>query len=167
MEDSLPVQQHTTKTRYLLDPPQTLIPLALEHPPLRPPSPHPPSQSPPLKILIIGTAIAGFVLATLLLLLHSSQPAEKNSHITLLERLPVPLRDKGEGSDIRGVGVDVIRKLGQETAIRASTTGEEGVRIVDERDGVWAEFGVDRTRAAQTGTSDITILRGRLARICL
>jgi hypothetical protein len=68
-------------------------------------------------------------------------------------------------STFRGAGVMIIRKLGLETVIRASTTGEEGVQWVDGENRVWATFPADKSGRMQTPASDIEILRGRLAEI--
>lgn len=62
-------------------------------------------------------------------------------------------------------GIEILGKLGVEDRVRAATTGEEGVRIVDERNRVWAEMAADKTGRVQTGTSDVEILRGRLTEI--
>lgn len=117
----------------------------------------------PLNILIIGCSIAGPTLASFLL----SFPGEASSrpHITVLERSST-VRAEGQNIDVRGAGVAVIRKLGLEGAIRASTTGEEGVQLVDDKNGIWAQFAADKTGKTQTPTSDIEILRGRLAQLC-
>ncbi|KAK3674727.1 hypothetical protein LTR78_005449 [Recurvomyces mirabilis] len=117
----------------------------------------------PLNILIVGLGIAGPSLASLLLL-DPTQAAEEKPQITILERSS-ELRSTGQSVDVRGVGVDVIRRLGLETAIRASTTGEEGVQFVDESNAIWAQMAADKSGKVQTGTSDIEILRGRLASI--
>ena len=118
----------------------------------------------PLKILIIGNGIAGPTLATFLLLSDSLSAREK-PHITIVERAPVQ-RSQGQNIDIRGAGINIIRKLGLETAIRQSTTGEEGVQWVDDNNAVWASIDADRTGKTATPTADIEILRGRLAELC-
>ena len=117
----------------------------------------------PLSILIVGCGVAGPTLASFLLL--SDLPAKEKPHITILERAPF-LRAQGQNIDVRGAGVTVIRKLGLESAIRAAVTGEEGAQFVDANNQVWAQFSADKTGKVQTGTSDIEILRGRLAEIC-
>ena len=117
----------------------------------------------PLSILIIGCGIAGPTLASFLLL--SPLPPHEKPHITILERSSSP-RAQGQNIDIRGAGASVIRKLGLESAIRSSTTGEEGVQFVDRDNRVWAAFAADKSGRVQTGTSDIEIVRGRLAEIC-
>ncbi|KAK6437540.1 hypothetical protein LTR95_006264 [Oleoguttula sp. CCFEE 5521] len=119
-------------------------------------------MSPP-AILIVGSGIAGTTLASFLLLVPI--PASSKPHITILERASHP-RAQGQNIDIRGAGVAIIRKLGLESAIKANTTGEEGVHFVDERNRLIAEGPADKTGKVQTGTSDIEILRGTLAEIC-
>ncbi|KAI8161359.1 hypothetical protein K4K49_008922 [Colletotrichum sp. SAR 10_70] len=114
----------------------------------------------PLEILIVGCSIAGPTLANFLLLTET--PASEKSRITILERAPV-FRPQGQNVDVRGAGVTIIRKLGLEAAIRGATTGEEGVHFVDKNDQIWASFGADKSGRTQTPTSDIEILRGRMA----
>lgn len=118
----------------------------------------------PLSILIIGAGVAGPTLASFLLT-HKDIPPAQTPDITVLERSS-SLRAAGQNVDIRGAGVTVARKLGLEGAIRASVTGEEGVRFVDERNRICAEGPADRSGKVQTGTADIEILRGTLARLC-
>ena len=117
----------------------------------------------PVNILIIGCSVAGPTLATFLLL--SPLPASQKPHITVLERSSA-LRKEGQNVDIRGAGVTIIRKLGLEPVIRASTTGEEGVQLVDEDNRVWAAFAADKSGRTRSPTADIEILRGTLAEIC-
>jgi len=119
--------------------------------------------APPLKILIVGCSVAGPLLATCLLI--SDLPAAEKPQITILERAS-GVRTQGQNVDVRGAGVTIIKKLGIEGLIRASTTGEEGVQFVDEHNRVWAAFGADKTGKTSTPTADIEILRGRLAEIC-
>lgn len=113
-----------------------------------------------LDILVIGCSIAGPTLATFLLL--SPLPKTERPRIVILERSSI-LRSQGQNIDIRGAGVTIIRKLGLETIVRASTTGEAGVQWVDSKNCVVAQFAAASGRAP---TSDIEILRGRLADIC-
>ncbi|KAI5460508.1 oxidoreductase [Mariannaea sp. PMI_226] len=119
----------------------------------------------PVRILIVGCGIAGPALASFLLL--SGIPASQKPHITILERSEeVRAHLRGQNIDIRGAGVTLIRKLGIETLIRSSTTEEEGVQLVDKNNRVWSSNKADKTGKMQTPTSDIEILRGRLAEIC-
>ncbi|KAJ5389266.1 uncharacterized protein N7496_000334 [Penicillium cataractarum] len=119
----------------------------------------------PPRILIVGCGIAGPTLASFLLL--ADIPAAHKPHITILERESTRKAHlRGQNIDIRGSGVTIIRKLGLEAQIRASTTGEEGVQLVDENNHVWSQNRVDKSGEIQTPTSDIEILRGRLAELC-
>ncbi|KAF3762011.1 FAD/NAD(P)-binding domain-containing protein, partial [Cryphonectria parasitica EP155] len=114
------------------------------------------------NILIIGCSIAGPALATCLLL--SDLPADQQPHITVLERSP-GLRTEGQNIDIRGAGITIIRRLGIEKQIKARTTGEEGVRLVDMQNRIWAQFSADKSGKMSTPTADVEILRGTLAEI--
>lgn len=119
----------------------------------------------PANILIVGCGIAGPTLASFLLL--ADIPAASKPHVTILERETMRSAHlRGQNIDIRGAGVTIIRKLGLEAQIRASTTGEEGVQLVDEHNRVWSQNRVDKSGKMQTPTSDIEILRGRLAELC-
>ncbi|KAK3366252.1 oxidoreductase [Lasiosphaeria ovina] len=117
----------------------------------------------PLNILIVGCGIAGPTLATFLLL--SPVPATEKPRITIVERSSA-IRSQGQNIDIRGVGVAVIRKLGLEAAVRAATTGEEGVQWVTKENHVWASIPASGDAGFHSPTSDIEIMRGRLAEIC-
>ncbi|KAG9653599.1 2-polyprenyl-6-methoxyphenol hydroxylase-like oxidoreductase, partial [Aureobasidium melanogenum] len=113
-------------------------------------------------ILIVGCGIAGPVLASLLLSSH--KPIATLPHITILERNTAAL-GSGQNIDIRGVGKHVIEKLGLTQDIKRATTGEEGVKIVDANNRIWAQFPADKTGKVETGTSDVEVLRGRLAEL--
>jgi 2-polyprenyl-6-methoxyphenol hydroxylase-like FAD-dependent oxidoreductase len=117
---------------------------------------------PPPSLLIIGGGVAGTTLASLLLLLPL--PITSLPHITILERSSASC-SYGQNIDVRGTGIEILRKLGVEEQVRAATTGEEGVMIVDEKNRVWAQMAADKTGRVQTGTSDVEILRGRLTEI--
>jgi 2-polyprenyl-6-methoxyphenol hydroxylase-like FAD-dependent oxidoreductase len=117
---------------------------------------------PPPSILIIGGGVAGNALASLLLLLPL--PIPSLPHITVLERSSASC-SYGQNIDVRGTGIEILRKLGVEDQVRAATTGEEGVKIVDEKNRVWAQMAADKTGRVQTGTSDVEVLRGRLTEI--
>ncbi|KAK8070164.1 oxidoreductase [Apiospora phragmitis] len=120
----------------------------------------------PVEILIIGCGIAGPTLATFLCLIDD-MPAAQRPRITIVERASEHVTHaRGQNIDVRGVGVAVLRRLGIEGLVRRSTTGEAGVRLVDERNRVWAASAADRTGLSQTPTADIEILRGRLSEIC-
>ena len=118
----------------------------------------------PLNILVVGCGIAGSTLASFLLL-SDDLPAVDKPRVTILERSPSQ-RSQGQNIDIRGAGVTIIRKLGLESTIRASTTGEVGVQWVDAQNAVWAALGADKSGQTSTPTADIEILRGDLAELC-
>ncbi|KAH0396072.1 hypothetical protein KCU89_g9681, partial [Aureobasidium melanogenum] len=128
---------------------------------LRNSSPNTPTRQ---HILIVGCGIAGPVLTSLLLSSHNS--IATLPHITILERNTTAL-GSGQNIDIRGVGKHVIEKLGLTQEIKSATTGEEGVKFVDAKNRIWAQFAADKTGKVETGTSDVEILRGRLAEILL
>ncbi|KAG9567468.1 2-polyprenyl-6-methoxyphenol hydroxylase-like oxidoreductase, partial [Aureobasidium melanogenum] len=125
---------------------------------------HRSSTSSPTSILIVGCGIAGPVLASFLLSSHN--PIATLPHITILERNTAAL-GSGQNIDIRGVGKRIIEKLGLTQEIKRATTGEEGVKIVDATNRIWAQYAADKTGKVETGTSDVEILRGRLAEILL
>jgi 2-polyprenyl-6-methoxyphenol hydroxylase-like FAD-dependent oxidoreductase len=119
----------------------------------------------PPNILIVGCGIAGPTLASFLLL--ADIPAAQKPRITILERESTRSAHlRGQNIDIRGAGVTIIRKLGLEAQILASTTREEGVQLVDEYNRVWSQNRVDTSGKIQMPTSDIEVLRGRLAELC-
>lgn len=117
----------------------------------------------PQSILIVGCGCAGPALATFLLLAPESD-STKLPHITIVERTPA-LLSAGQNIDVRGTGMEIIRRLGLEDKVRSSTTGEEGVLIVDDSNETWAVNAADKTGKVQTGTSDCETLRGTLAAI--
>ena len=114
----------------------------------------------PLKVLISGAGIAGPVLA---FFLHRGTSAS----ITVLERAPAP-RTSGQNVDIRGVGLEVIQKMGLEARIRAAHTGEEGIRFVNSSGKTTATFPAPDDSSKQSFlTQEIEILRGDLSEILL
>jgi 2-polyprenyl-6-methoxyphenol hydroxylase-like FAD-dependent oxidoreductase len=85
------------------------------------------------KILIAGAGIAGTTTAYWL--------GRAGYNVTVVERCP-QLRTAGQGIDMEGPAVEVVRKMGLEETIRAKTTGEKGVAFVDEKNTVFATFDV-------------------------
>ncbi|KAF2231501.1 putative oxidoreductase [Viridothelium virens] len=108
-----------------------------------------------LRILICGASVAGPTLAYFL--------AGSGAKVTIVERAP-SLRKEGQNIDIRGVGIKVIRRMGVEDDIRKATTGEVGLRFVDERNKIRAEMPAEPGNS-NSATSEIEILRGQLAQI--
>lgn len=109
-----------------------------------------------LRILITGAGIAGPTLAFWL--------ARAGAHVTIVERAPV-LRAVGQNVDIRGVGLEIIRRMGFEETVRQNTTNEEGWAFVDAKNRTKALFGVDQSGKAESFTAETEILRGTLAKL--
>lgn len=85
------------------------------------------------KILITGASVAGPTLAYWL--------ARQGMLVTVVERAP-EFRDGGQTIDVRGAGKLVAQRMGLESAIRAKTTHEDGIRFVDAQDRTQAAFGI-------------------------
>lgn len=75
-----------------------------------------------LKILICGGGAAGNALAYWF--------TKQNHDVTVLERFP-SLRLTGLQIDIRGHGVEVLKRMGLEQAFRASAVQEQGLEFVN------------------------------------
>jgi 2-polyprenyl-6-methoxyphenol hydroxylase-like FAD-dependent oxidoreductase len=107
------------------------------------------------SILISGASIAGPTLASWL--------AASGWDVTVVERFD-HVREQGQNIDVRGVGRQVLRRMGLEDAVRAAHTGETGMDFVDERGRIVAAFagGTDDTAG---GTAELEILRGQFAKI--
>ncbi|OAA64570.1 Monooxygenase, FAD-binding protein [Niveomyces insectorum RCEF 264] len=118
----------------------------------------------PLDILIVGCSIAGPALASFVQLAPFTDG--NRPHITVIERTP-SVRPQGQSVDISGVGVTLLDKIGITAAVKASTTGEAGVQWVTADNRVRCEFrrASDTDTQRHNSTSDIEILRGRLAQI--
>jgi 2-polyprenyl-6-methoxyphenol hydroxylase-like FAD-dependent oxidoreductase len=110
---------------------------------------------PVTSVLIAGASIAGPALASWL---H-----RYGFEVTVVERA-AGLRTGGQNVDVRGAGREVARRMGLESAIRAATTGEAGVRFVDAADKTIASFAAG-TSDSDGPTAELEILRGDLARL--
>ncbi|KAF1346440.1 hypothetical protein EJ07DRAFT_160468 [Lizonia empirigonia] len=86
--------------------------------------------------------------------------------ITLIEKSPVP-RTAGQAVDIRGPGVDVIRKLGLEPEIKAKHTTETGLAFINSKGDTAAIFPSTGDAKNQSASSEYEILRGDLAGLLL
>ena len=106
-------------------------------------------------VLISGAGIAGPVCAYFL--------SRAGIHTTIIERTP-ELRKAGQQIDIRGPGIQIIKYMGLEEAIRSKTTNEAGLAFVDSQGEICGEFPVDKEGGASF-TSEYEILRGELAQI--
>ena len=109
-----------------------------------------------LNILISGAGIAGPVLAFFL--------ARAGHTITILERSPT-LRTGEQNVDVRGAGLEVVRRMGLESAVKERTTNEAGVAFVDSKNRRAASFPVDPSGRAVSLTAEIEIMRGDLAEV--
>lgn len=112
-----------------------------------------------LNILIVGCGIAGPSLASFLSLNN------RRYKITVIDRAST-IQPHGQNVDIRREGIDSLRRLGLEKEVLESTTGEIGVRHVDEHNRIWGEVPVIHDLDIHSPTSEIEILRGRLASLC-
>jgi 2-polyprenyl-6-methoxyphenol hydroxylase-like FAD-dependent oxidoreductase len=107
-----------------------------------------------VDVLVSGASIAGPTVAYWLV--------RAGHRVTVVERSP-ELRTGGQNIDVRGPGREVLRRMGLEDAVLAESTGEVGLRFVDEHR-VLAEFaaGTDDSGGA---TAQAEILRGTLSRL--
>jgi len=106
------------------------------------------------RVLVTGASVAGPALAWGL---HRA-----GFDVTLLERSPEQ-RETGQNVDVRGLGRDVVRRMGLEATILEQLTGEIGTRFVDADGRAVAEFPGEE---GQDGpTAEVEILRGVLAQI--
>jgi 2-polyprenyl-6-methoxyphenol hydroxylase-like FAD-dependent oxidoreductase len=105
--------------------------------------------------LISGASIAGPALAFWL--------ARYGFRPVIVERADA-LRLGGQNIDVQGAARKVVRRMGIEGDIRAATTGEQGLRFVDDHDVTRAEFPAG-TSDTDGFTKELEVLRGDLARI--
>ena len=109
------------------------------------------------KILITGASVAGPTLAYWL--------SRLGMDVTVVERAP-EFRDGGQTIDVRGAGKLVAQRMGLESAIRARTTHEDGLRFVDAQDRTQAEFGIGAF-GGNGPVAELEILRGELAKLLI
>ncbi|MBB5764801.1 2-polyprenyl-6-methoxyphenol hydroxylase-like FAD-dependent oxidoreductase [Methylorubrum rhodesianum] len=83
--------------------------------------------------------------------------------VTVVERAP-GFRDGGQNVDLRGVGREVLRRMGLEQAALERGTGEEGTTWVDGGGRVVARFAAADIDG-DGPTAEMEILRGDLARL--
>ena len=75
-----------------------------------------------MRILIVGAGIAGNCLAFWL--------SKLGHDITVIERSP-SLRTSGLQIDLRGHGIEILRRMGLEEAFRDKCARERGIQVVD------------------------------------
>ncbi|GAB1318237.1 Oxidoreductase [Madurella fahalii] len=113
---------------------------------------------PPLRVLISGAGIAGPCLAYWLTRL----PSPLRCEITIVERHP-RLRNSGQQIDLRGQGIDAMRRMGIEPAVRARLVDEPGMQLVNARGERQAYFEANKTGKGPQGfTAEWEIMRGDL-----
>ncbi|MGI4730687.1 MAG: tryptophan-rich sensory protein [Janthinobacterium lividum] len=107
------------------------------------------------RILITGASVAGNTVAWWL--------GRAGLDVTVVERTP-GFRDGGQNIDVRGVGREVLRRMGLEQTALEQGTGEEGTAWVEEDGRVAAQF-LTADTGANGPTAEMEILRGDLARL--
>ncbi|MEU6762373.1 FAD-dependent oxidoreductase [Streptomyces sp. NPDC046853] len=110
-----------------------------------------------LKVLVCGGGIAGQALAYWL--------ARGGHRVTVIERFPA-LRATGAQVDLRGEGIDAVRRMGLLDVVRSKLVDEAGVAFVDARGKARATIMANTSgRGRQTLTSEYEIMRGDLVDI--
>lgn len=112
---------------------------------------------PRLRVLINGAGIGGSALAFWLTKLGHS--------VTVLEQHPA-LRTNGLQLDLRGHGIDVLKRMGLEDAFLSKRAPEQGAEIVDKSGKRRAFFPANKSgKGAQAFTTEYEIMRGDLCRL--
>ncbi|KAK7738621.1 hypothetical protein SLS62_011341 [Diatrype stigma] len=110
-----------------------------------------------MKILISGAGIAGSSLAFWL--------GKLGHNVTVIEWYP-QLRTTGLQLDLRGHGIEVLKRMGLEAAFRAKAAPEQGLQIVDSTGRRRAFFPANKSgKGLQSFTSEFEIMRGDLCRL--
>lgn len=113
----------------------------------------------PLKILICGGGIAGNALAFWL--------SKLGHQVTVLERFST-LRTTGLQLDLRGHGVQVLRRMGLDDKFRARAVAERGLRVIDKSGSIRGYFPANDDKsgkALQSFTTEYEIMRGDLCQM--
>lgn len=109
-------------------------------------------------VLVTGGSIAGPALAWGL--------CRAGLDVTLLERSAEP-RTTGQNIDVRGLGREVLRRMGLEDEVLAHLTGEAGARFIGLDGRPVATFPRQEGGTTDGPTAEVEILRGRLSQILL
>ncbi|TDD56118.1 FAD-dependent monooxygenase [Saccharopolyspora elongata] len=107
------------------------------------------------RVLISGASIAGPALAHWL---H-----RYGFTVTVVERAP-QLRPGGQAVDLRGVGKEVVRRMGLDKQVRAACTDTRGMSFVSRDNKVRAQLRADMF-GGDGMVAEIEILRGDLAAV--
>jgi 2-polyprenyl-6-methoxyphenol hydroxylase-like FAD-dependent oxidoreductase len=111
-------------------------------------------MSPQTHILIAGAGIAGPALAILL---------NRNGFKTTIVERADGLRITGQQIDVVGPGIELIRLMGVEQAIRSRTVTDNGIKFVDANNKPFAELPASGSTASLV--REIEIMRGDMADI--
>ncbi|MCG0283701.1 FAD-dependent monooxygenase [Streptomyces sp. PSAA01] len=115
------------------------------------------SRTQPLRVLVAGGGVAGQALALWL--------TRGGHQVTVVERFPA-LRADGAQVDLRGQGIEAVKRMGLLDAVRGKLVDEAGVAFVDARGKAKATIMANTSgRGRQTLTSEYEIMRGDLVRI--
>lgn len=110
-----------------------------------------------MRILISGGGVAGPSLAFWL--------SKLGHDITLIERWPT-LRTTGQQIDLRGPGIQVMKRMGLMNLFRSYAVSERGLQFVDDSGRQKVFFPVNKTGTGlQSFTTDYEIMRGDLCRM--
>ncbi|KAF2808194.1 FAD/NAD(P)-binding domain-containing protein [Mytilinidion resinicola] len=110
-----------------------------------------------MKVLINGGGIAGNALAFWL--------SKLGQDVTVVERFP-SLRATELQVDLRGHGIEVMRRMGLEQAYRSKLAPEQGLQIVDKSGRRRAYFPANKSgKGPQNFTTEFEIMRGDLCRL--
>ncbi|MBB4729342.1 FAD-dependent monooxygenase [Xanthomonas arboricola] len=109
----------------------------------------------PRRILITGASVAGNTVAWAL--------ARQGFDVSVVEQA-AQFRDGGQNIDVRGVGREVLQRMGLEQSALDHGTGEEGTAWVDDHGHAVATFKTDDIDG-DGPTAELEILRGDLARL--
>ncbi|KAI1126186.1 hypothetical protein F5Y10DRAFT_293957 [Nemania abortiva] len=111
----------------------------------------------PLRVLISGGGIAGNALAFWL--------SRIGHDITVVERFS-SLRDTGLQLDLRGHGIEVMKRMGLQEAFKAQVAPEKGVQLVDKKGRRRAFFpSTAPGEGVQNFSTEFEIMRGNMCRI--
>ncbi|KAL2219688.1 hypothetical protein M432DRAFT_364096 [Thermoascus aurantiacus ATCC 26904] len=110
-----------------------------------------------LKVLISGGGIAGPALAFWL--------SRLGYDVTIVERFSC-LRASGQQIDLRGHGIQTLKRMGLEQAYRSKVVNETGLQFVDSSGRQKAFFPANKTgKGLQSFTTNYEIMRGDLCRL--
>lgn len=110
-----------------------------------------------LRVLIAGAGVAGQALAFWL--------TRGGHRVTVAERFPA-LRSTGAQVDLRGQGIEAVKRMGLHDAVRDRLVDEAGVAFIDSRGRPRATIMANTSgKGRQTLTSEYEIMRGDLVRL--